>query len=329
MIPADAIAIEVQDSLAECLHTTPDAVMDALGLDGRLVCAPYAGPVKEGENGRTLCEWGLPVGEWMHSGVSAPLGWVETVRQVEEYALPDAGARDYAAAAALARQLDPQYAVRGPYSVPVFTRACSLLTMEGAMMTVLSRPAVFEAVLWHIGQWAVEYCSRLLDACGDAMPILCTYDDFATQRGLMISPRDWRKFVKPVLADIFQTGKDRGKFVWFHSCGNVIEVLPDLIDMGIDVWETVQLHTFPISAYELKRQYGRHVTFFGGVCTQRLPWRTPEEVRAEVQDCILALGKRGGYIGGPDHHIKSDVPPENAIALYDAIREFAAPGYTS
>ncbi len=144
----------------------------------------------------------------------------------------------------------------------------------------------------------------------------------------MISPEHWRRFLKPKFAELFDLGKRAGKFVWFHSCGDITEVLPDLIDIGMDVWETVQLHTLPISPEELKRDYGKHITFFGAINTQRLPFATPPEVTEEVKRCIEALGKDGGYICGPDHHIKPDVPPENAVALFAAAGAFRHAGYT-
>ena len=97
----------------------------------------------------------------------------------------------------------------------------------------------------------------------------------------------------------------------------------------MDVWETVQLHTLPMDARALKREYGRHLAFFGGVSTQRLPFATPVEVRAEVNHCIDALGEGGGYICGPDHHIKPDVPPANTVALFDAVRAYRRDGWTA
>jgi uroporphyrinogen decarboxylase len=128
---------------------------------------------------------------------------------------------------------------------------------------------------------------------------------------------------------LFALGKSRGKYVWFHSCGDITAVLPDLIDIGMDVWETVQLHTLPVDARTLKREYGRHLTFFGAISTQRLPFATPDAVRSEVVRCIDALGEGGGYICGPDHHIKPDVPPANTIALFEAVRSYRRPGWTS
>jgi uroporphyrinogen decarboxylase len=141
-----------------------------------------------------------------------------------------------------------------------------------------------------------------------------------------MDPQLWRRYLKPRFARLFDAGKRRGKFVWFHSCGDVTAVLPDLIDIGLDVWETVQLHTLPMPARELKREFGAHIAFFGGVNTQRLPFITPDAVRDEVRECLRTLGEGGGYICGPDHHIKPDVPVANAVALFDAALTYGASG---
>jgi len=140
---------------------------------------------------------------------------------------------------------------------------------------------------------------------------------------LMISPAKWREFIKPQLSRLIDVGKRLNKIIWFHSCGDITDVLPDLIDMGIDVWETVQLQTLPMSPSKLKSEYGRHITFFGGINTQTLPFASPAAIESEVKQCVEVLGKNGGYICGPDHTINADVPPENTIALFKAAREYA------
>jgi uroporphyrinogen decarboxylase len=97
----------------------------------------------------------------------------------------------------------------------------------------------------------------------------------------------------------------------------------------MDVWETVQLHTLPISARQLKQEYGHHITFNGGINTQALPFGSPRSVRNEVLRRLEELGEGGGFICGPDHHIKPDVPPENSVALFQTVREFRRAGYTT
>jgi len=316
-ISLDVICIEIIPQIAEHLGVAQDAVYDRLGIDGRIVAAPYLG---ERPFGEPYDEWGaVATGDYgtAHRYLLADASLAE----VEGHRWPDPAVYDYAAAADWARGAGAKYAVRGPYWQPLFCRVCSLMGMENALAAMLAEPAVFEAALDAVFTRTLAYCEGLMDACGDAVPILCLGDDFATQRGLMIAPEQWRRCLKPRFARLFAAGKERGKLVWFHSCGDITAILPDLIDIGVDAWETVQLHTLPMSARELNRQFGDHITFFGGVNTQRLPFATPDEVRAEVRASMEALGEGGGYICGPDHHIKPDVPPENAVALFDAARE--------
>jgi uroporphyrinogen decarboxylase len=314
-ISLDVICIEIVPQIAEHLGIEQGAVYDRLGIDGRIVAAPYVGDRPAGG----IDEWAAGAGEDYGTAHSYPLAEA-SLADVERHPWPDPADYDYGSAGEWARAAGSTYAVRGPYWKPLFCRVCSLMGMENALVSMLAEPIVFEAALDAVFTRTLDYCERLLDACGDAMPILCLGDDFATQRGLMMAPEHWRRVLKPRFADLFAEGKRRGKVVWFHSCGDITAVLPDLIDIGMDVWETVQLHTLPMSARELKREFGRHVTFFGGINTQRMPFAGPEDVQAEVQACIEALGEGGGYICGPDHHIKPDVSPEVAVALFDAAR---------
>jgi uroporphyrinogen decarboxylase len=328
-VPVDAICIENASSLAAFLHVEPNEVMKKLGLDGCIVAAPFADRLPSPPGDTPLTEWGtLSTAEYGTGGIH-PLAVAANLKAIEQYPWPQADQYDYRQAARIAAQIGTEKAVRGPYWVPLFCRACDLFGMEGAMSKMLLEPTIFEAVLERVLVITAEYCERLLDACGDAMPILCLGDDFATQRGMMIAPDHWRRFLKPRYARLFDIGRRKGKFIWFHSCGNILEVMPDLIDIGMDVWETVQLHTLPIGARGLKREYGRHITFFGGINTQRLPFAEPADVREEVCRVIERLGRNGGYVCGPDHHVKPDVSAENTVALFDAAKSFRRKGYTT
>ena len=148
-------------------------------------------------------------------------------------------------------------------------------------------------------------------------------DDFAGQEGLLVSPETWRRLLKPVYSRVFALAKSKGMKVWFHSCGTFRPVLPDLIDMGMDVWETVQVHLRGNEPRELKREYGRDITFYGGISTQRtLPHGTPQQVREEVRERLRVLGEGGGYICSSDHTIMPDVPFENVAAMIDEARKW-------
>lgn len=104
-----------------------------------------------------------------------------------------------------------------------------------------------------------------------------------------------------------------------HSCGDITELLPDLIDMGLDVFNTFQPEVMDVDW--VKREYGQHLSFYGGISTQQvLPRIAPQDVRAHVLDMIARVGTDGGYLVGPTHAIPRDVSPETIVALIDAVQ---------
>ena len=329
-VPVDVLAIEPVPALALHLGISEEAVYERLGIDGRVVSfGYYLGEIATGPDGQPLTPWGTVTDGISYDSVRAyPMAPDITIAQIERYAWPDPAKFNHAFSAKASRSVADRYAVRGPTWTPLFDRVCDLIGMEEAMIKMLAEPEIFEAILENVFTRTYEMFRGLLEACGDDMPIFTMGDDFATQRGMMIPPDAWRRMLKPRYAKIFDMAKRMGKYVWFHSCGDITPVLGDLIDIGMDVWETVQLHTLPISPTQLKRDYGKRVTFFGGVNTQRLPFATPEQVAAETRQCIEALGPGGGYICGPDHHVKHDVPAANTVAVFDTATAFRQAGIT-
>ena len=317
-ISVDVISIETIPEIAAYLSIDAAMVYTRLGIDGRMVSAEYLRNNGHEVSGSDFTEWGTINSGDYGTARSAPLAGAVSVQDIERYPFwPDPSQRDYAAAATNAATLARQYATRGPVWTPLFCQLCDLMGMEKAMVKMHMQPALFAAALERIYHIVFDYSRCLMETCGDALDIYCIGDDFATQRGMMISPEAWRRWLKPYYAQLFALAKTQGKLVWFHSCGDITPVLPDLIDIGVDVWETVQLHTLPISPKQLKQEYGSHLTFFGGINTQQLPFSTHAQVAEETRSCIEIFGKGGGYICGPDHHIKPDVPARNTITLFD------------
>lgn len=275
-----------------------------------------------------LNEWGVVARKDYSADNWYPLGDADSIADIEKHAWPDPDKFDYARAAEKAAAISSEYAVRGPHWYPLLCRVFELMGMEETLVNMSCEPEVFEAALERVFEVSYACTERLIEACGDHMPIVCGADDFGSQRGLMLSPDAWRKYLKPRYAKLFEMAKKHGKFVWFHSCGDISPVLPDLIDIGMDVWETVQLHTLPMSPEELKCEYGKHITFFGAVNSQRLPFQSTDEVRNEVRRCIDLLGEGGGYICSADHGIRADVPNENIEALFSEACKYRRPGYT-
>ena len=141
-------------------------------------------------------------------------------------------------------------------------------------------------------------------------------DDYGTQHGMIMSPEMWRRLVKPLVAEIYTLARKHGRKTFHHSCGNVRPIVGDLIDIGLDVLHPIQPEAMDI--LELKREFGRRLTFCGGLGTQELlPHGTPEQVRQEVRRLKEQMGAGGGYILEPGITIQADVPMANLIAMIE------------
>jgi uroporphyrinogen decarboxylase len=161
--------------------------------------------------------------------------------------------------------------------------------------------------------------------------IVSEADDLASQNRLLVSPELYRKLIKPRHARLFAFIKQQAKTpvkIFYHSCGAVSELLPDLIESGIDILNPVQVSAAKMDTRELKRRYGGKLTFYGGgIDTQRiLPRGTPAEVRDEVRRRIDDLAPGGGFIFNTVHNIQADVPPENIVAMRETLAEFGVYG---
>ena len=128
----------------------------------------------------------------------------------------------------------------------------------------------------------------------------------------------WERHIKPCHVRLNQAIHELGAKVIYHSDGAVMEAVPGLIDMGIDVLQALQFDARGMDAEELKQRYGDRLCFEGGVSVQRtLPFGTPDDVRREVRHLVATLGRSGGYILGPSHAIQAGTPPENVVAMFD------------
>lgn len=150
--------------------------------------------------------------------------------------------------------------------------------------------------------------------------------DWGSQQGLLMSPAMWRDMIAPGEQREYELVHSAGKDVWLHSCGNIQSILPDLVEIGLDVLNPVQPECMDI--YKLKDDFGDQLTFWGGISTQRtLPYGTPEDVRREVRQVVEYMRQGGGYITSPAQEIQTDVPVENMFALIDEAARHATPAH--
>ncbi|HHW48197.1 MAG TPA: hypothetical protein GXX14_06225 [Clostridiaceae bacterium] len=152
--------------------------------------------------------------------------------------------------------------------------------------------------------------------CGDLIDILWTWDDVAMQTG-MIFPREmWQKFFKNRLRKICDLAKKYNLKMMYHCCGSPIEILPDLIEIGVDILSPIQTSAKGMDPKKLKKEYGKDLCFHGGIDTQQLlPFGTEEQVRDAVRYNIEALGPR--YIVASSHVLNDCIPVNNVIAMFD------------
>jgi uroporphyrinogen decarboxylase len=198
----------------------------------------------------------------------------------------------------------------------LFERAWSLRGMENIMMDFVLEPVFVEELLDRI----VDYNLKVVDLVS-AYPVDCIFfgDDWGQQRGLIMGPDHWRRFIRPRIKRMYAHVKARGMYVAQHACGDIHEVFGDLVDAGMDIYNTFQPEVYDIQ--KMKRDFGGKVTFYGGVSTQRLlPRATPAEVTQEVARLIRVIGAGGGYIIAPTHSIPDDVPTANILALIESVR---------
>ena len=324
-ISIDVIHINNIQEIASLLNIHEYEVFDSLGIDGKTVWAPPKESFSKQIDLNKFSEWGTPNSDEYGTNRTYPLSFAESISDLKKYDWITTDIYDFEKASLIAKEFDSKgYAVKGPSWKPLLCQVFDLVGMEETMIKMKTEPALIEAILEKVFDFSMDYYMQLLDSCGESMPIFAMGDDFASQRGLLLSPEDWRKFLKPKYKKIFEMAKSKDKYIWFHSCGNILEVLPDLIEIGIDVWETVQLHTLGITPEKLKTEYGNDVIFFGGINTQKLPFATLDEIDYEVKYCIDVLGRNGGYIFGPDHQIKPDVAPEKTVKLFRTAMEYSS-----
>jgi uroporphyrinogen decarboxylase len=144
-------------------------------------------------------------------------------------------------------------------------------------------------------------------------------DDWGQQRGLIMGPVLWRRYIKPRVKRLYGIVKAAGRKVFIHCCGKIDEIFPDLIECGVDVFNPFQPEVMDVG--EMKRLYGRDITFFGGISTQKtLPCGTVSQARDEMRRLIDMIGRDGGYIAAPAHDVPRDARPENVAAVLDVLR---------
>jgi uroporphyrinogen decarboxylase len=209
------------------------------------------------------------------------------------------------------------YYVVGLQHLGLFERAHLLMGYQAFMIALSEDIPFVEELLDRILEFHLGLANRFIEVGIDAIR---TGDDYGMQEGLQMDPRLWRRLIKPRLAKIWERYRNADVTVMHHSCGNIISIIPDLLEIGLEVLHPVQPKAMSIE--ELAERFADRLVFFGGVDTQELfPFGSPAEVRAATSHCMDVLGRNGRYIVAPSQEIMNDVPTRNILEFIETVRQ--------
>jgi len=203
----------------------------------------------------------------------------------------------------------------------LFERTWTLRGFDNALMDAAADPGFYAALVEAVARHQLAIIDYLVTLPIDGVMFS---DDWGYQQGVILGPDRWRRFLKPWLAEMYGRVHAAGKHTLSHCCGSIAAILPDLIEIGLDVYESVQPEARDNDPYVLKRLYGDRITFWGGLGSQStIPFGTPQEIKAEVARLCREMGQGGGYILAPAKAIQPETPTENVAAVVEAFLEQA------
>jgi len=220
-----------------------------------------------------------------------------------------------------AKQLRQQtdYAVVAWASGSIFERSWYLRGFQRFFVDMVRNPEFACALIDRLLEINEAYLDRYLGEIGEFIDVLQLADDLGQQQGPLMPLAQYRKIIRPRQKELFRFVKERtDAYLFYHTCGSVMQYIPDLIQLGVDILNPVQVTARGMDLEKLKSQFGNRLTFWGGIDTQHtLPRGRPGEVRQQVRERVAVLGDCGGYVLNSVHNIQADVSPENILAMYD------------
>jgi uroporphyrinogen decarboxylase len=275
--------------------------------------------------GNEYAEHGSLYTEWYKELAFSPLSSQGTLEEIiERYRWPSADDYDYSS---IERQCD---AIRDKGRVVAFMGdrlhrisqlkpAMYLRGMENILLDFSLQPELARFIIGNIHNFYHEYAQRILEAAERKIDILVTGDDFGSQEGLLVSPAMWREYLRAGFKSFIDLGKAYDAKVMHHTCGSVYQLIPEMIDCGLDILQSLQPEAKNMDPARIKQEFGEHLCFQGGLSIQRiLTSGTPAEVFLHVEDTFRKLAPGGGYIACTSHNIMADVPIANIISLFYA-----------
>jgi uroporphyrinogen decarboxylase len=331
---------EVSPSSPWLAISNPQELISELSIDicyiglGRAKSTPvfeYGMETYTDEWGSTFRKMETPTG--LSYEIINPVLQHATIEDLESYPWPDPYNPELAAGVEeKARDLyeNTNLALIGKFSNSIFEQAFYLRGFEQMLVDVSLDPEFAAALMSKMVDLALARLDLGLKACGKYLQgVRFAGDDMGQQTGPLMSPKMFRRVIKPQFARYYTAARamidqyNPEIKIIAHTDGDVYPLIPDYIEMGLDVLNPVQPYVAEMEQDKLKAEFGDRLSFHAAIDIQRvMPYGTPEEVKAEAIKTMQALGRGGGYILAPTHYLQGDVPPENVIALRDAVLEY-------
>jgi len=290
---------------------------------------------EEGEYFFLIDDWGIKwvkpkIGGLYYDMRQHPLSGKINAAEVDTLKLPKLPSREeidvFKRKAKIYRERGLVVVLAGPDG-GLLEHAFAIRGHEDFMIDMVSQPNLAKRLLDKILTYKLQYWEFMLQEMSNLVDVVTEGDDMSTQERLMINPKLYRGMIKPLHRELFRCIRKNAKgsiFILFHSCGAMKEIIPDLIEIGVDILNPVQVSATGMDTKQLKKEFGQDLTFWGGgVDTQHVLSRgTPEEVRDEVKRRIEDLAPGGGFVFSAVHNIQPDVPPENIMTMWETLQEY-------
>jgi len=340
--PADRIPVDFWATPAVCrnlqhqLGMSMPQFLDHHDVDLRYVEGPrYVGPPLDsgtdiwGVSRHAVTAGSAAGGESYQEVLDPPLKHADSVEAIENY--PHWPSPDWFDYSAIEAQCD---AARQGGRVVVFMGdrlnrvaqlkpAMYLRGTEEIFVDLAVRPQIARCIIDRIRSFYLAYLEQILHAARGKIDIVLTGDDFGAQNGLLISAAMWRSFIRPGFASYIDLIKAHRALAMHHTCGSVVEIIPEMIECRLDVLQSIQPEAAGMSLKHLKKLYGRKLCFHGGISIQKtMPYGTRDDIRREVRTIADIVRRDAGYVFCTSHNIQADTPVDNVVTLMEAYREF-------
>ncbi len=302
-----------------------DALYNLIDIDYKTIRPVYVGkPLKTYEDGSVDTIWGVRRnGYYYGMSVTHPMAGFDSVEEVNKYKFPDPNDFDVSISTGQQEWAENHCLIGGSWA-PFFHDSVELTGMEKFFIDMYVNPSFAMAVIEKCFEFYYELDRRTFEKHSDIIDMYFIGNDFGSQRQLLVPPDIWRKYYKPYLKKLIEQAKSNGCVTAIHSCGSIRSIIQDLLEIGVDAINPIQINADNMDPVELINEFGSDAVFFGGIDENHILMNcTPEKVREETKRIIDILGKYGRYIVAPSHdYLIPEVPAENVSAMYDEAKKY-------